>query len=280
MQIKNILDTSDLAKKTDLNAKITEIEGKIPSTTGLATNSALTAVENKIPDVSSLVKKTDYNTKISEITTPEFNNLAARVFNARLAQANLVTKTDFDTKLQSLNKKINSNKTKHLLVENELEKVEKIDAAYFRGKNVFNGDGTQNYQLVYKYFQIIGSTENIAELESKGLSNEKISSTTTSNNNNNNFATILIHCNARLRVKLNGDFLKQDKVTHNHGAIVNIYIVYRLTPAVKDSNVTLENCLFGAVKLTKNADIDKWKRRIKFFTSKWRIWQKSYYFWS
>ena len=91
MQIKNILDTSDLAKKTDLNAKITEIEGKIPSTTGLATNSALTAVENKIPDVSSLVKKTDYNTKISEITTPEFNNLAARVFNARLAQANLVT---------------------------------------------------------------------------------------------------------------------------------------------------------------------------------------------
>ena len=58
---------SDLAKKTDLNAKITEIEGKIPSITGLATNSALTAVENKIPDVISLVKKTDYDTKISEI---------------------------------------------------------------------------------------------------------------------------------------------------------------------------------------------------------------------
>ena len=58
---------SDLAKKTDLNAKITEIEGKIPTITGLATNSALTAVENKIPDVISLVKKTDYDTKISEI---------------------------------------------------------------------------------------------------------------------------------------------------------------------------------------------------------------------
>ena len=43
-------------KKTDFDAKITEIEGKIPSITGLATNSALTAVENKIPDVSSLVK--------------------------------------------------------------------------------------------------------------------------------------------------------------------------------------------------------------------------------
>ena len=58
---KKIPDTSDLAKKTDLNAKITEIEGKIPNITGLATSSALTAVENKIPDVSSLVKKTDYD---------------------------------------------------------------------------------------------------------------------------------------------------------------------------------------------------------------------------
>ena len=37
--------------------KITEIERKIPSTTGLATSSALTAVENKIPDVNSLLKK-------------------------------------------------------------------------------------------------------------------------------------------------------------------------------------------------------------------------------
>ena len=111
---KKIPDTSDLAKKkTDLNAKITEIKNKIPSITGLATNSALTAVENKIFDVISLVKKTNYNTKISEIekkvsdhnhdkyiTTPEFNNLAARVFTARLAQADLVTKTNFDTKLQ------------------------------------------------------------------------------------------------------------------------------------------------------------------------------------
>ena len=54
-------------KKTDLNVKITEIEGKIPSITGLATNSALTSVENKVPNVSNLVTKTDYNTKISDI---------------------------------------------------------------------------------------------------------------------------------------------------------------------------------------------------------------------
>ena len=38
---------SSLVKKTDFNTKVTEIEDKIPSITGLATNSALTAVEKK-----------------------------------------------------------------------------------------------------------------------------------------------------------------------------------------------------------------------------------------
>ena len=103
-------------KKTDFNAKVTEIEGKIPSISGLATNLSLTAVENKIPDISSLVKKTDYNTKISEIenkvndhnhdkyiTTPEFNTMAADVFKARLAvQTDLIRKPDFDSKLRSI----------------------------------------------------------------------------------------------------------------------------------------------------------------------------------
>ena len=46
-----------LKKKTDFYTKVIEIEGKIPSITGLATNSELSAVENKIPDISSLVKK-------------------------------------------------------------------------------------------------------------------------------------------------------------------------------------------------------------------------------
>ena len=37
----------------------------------------------------------------------------------------LVTKTDFDDKLKNLNQKINSTKTKHLLVENELKKLQR-----------------------------------------------------------------------------------------------------------------------------------------------------------
>ena len=46
-----------MIKKTDFNVMITEVEGKIPSITGLAISSALTAVEKIIPDVSSFIKK-------------------------------------------------------------------------------------------------------------------------------------------------------------------------------------------------------------------------------
>ena len=98
---------------------------EIPSTAGLATSSALTAVEHKTPSISNLVKKADYDTKVTEIekkltdhnndkyiTTTLFNKLATDAVNARVVQANLVKKTDFDNKLSDLNRKIVSNKNK------------------------------------------------------------------------------------------------------------------------------------------------------------------------
>ena len=114
-----------MVKKTDFNPKISEVEG---NNLCLVTTSALTAIENKIPDVSSLVKKTDYNTKISDIekkiidhnhdkyiTTPEFNSLAADVFNVRLAtQTDLIRQPDFDFRLKDVRDRVTKNKTKHL----------------------------------------------------------------------------------------------------------------------------------------------------------------------
>ena len=90
--------------------------------------------------------------------------------------------------------------------------------------------------------------------KSKGLSDEKIISTTTSTDKS---ATKSIYDNARIKVRFNGDLLRQNQVTYNHGPVINIYIVYERTPDTKTSNITLENCLIGAVKLIKNADVDK-----------------------
>ena len=60
---KKIPDVSDFVNKTDFNAKITEVEVKIPNITGLTASSALIAVENNISDVSSLVKKQNMTQK-------------------------------------------------------------------------------------------------------------------------------------------------------------------------------------------------------------------------
>ena len=72
--------------------------------------------------------------------------MAADVFKARLAiQTDLIRKGDFDSKLKGINDTVTKNKTKYLLVENELKKLQKFDATYFRGKSHFEEDGTQNY---------------------------------------------------------------------------------------------------------------------------------------
>ena len=124
-----------------------------------------------------LVNKTDYNTKITEIEnkvnnhnqdkhidTQEFNKLTADVFNARIAQANLITKTEFNAKLSNLNRNITANKSKHLLVENELKKLKTFDSSSFIGKSHFEEDGVQNYlvfQPIIRYFKVITDTDHI-----------------------------------------------------------------------------------------------------------------------
>ena len=58
------------------------------------------------------------------------------------------------------------------------------------------------------------------------------------------------------RVEINGSFFKQDSVTFNHEKVENIYTVYEISKSINISDYpTLENYLFGAVSLTKNADI-------------------------
>ena len=77
-----------------------------------------------------------------------------------------------------LTKKITSNKTKHVLVEKELNKLKTFDSGYFIGKSHFEEDGTQNYlvfQPIYRYFKVFSITqylEYVSEWKSKGLSSE------------------------------------------------------------------------------------------------------------
>ena len=108
---------------------------------------------------------------------------------------------------------------------------------------------------MYRYFKRIagvGSGNYIYFCKSIGLSDERLNSNTESNEK--------ITLEVEFKVEFNGSCLKQDKVTYNHKTIVNIYNVYEISKNYSISYYpTLENCLFGAVSLTKNADIDKCK---------------------
>ena len=205
--VKNkIPDTSSLVKKTDYNTKIPEIEGKIPDISNLATKTALTSVENKIPnvsnlatksaltaaenkiadisnlatktaltnltntvpDISTLIKKKDCDTKIAEIENKFVSNTG---FVSKLEKANVITKRNFNAKIIEL--------------ENNIKQLQTFDSGYFRGKNYFDEDGTQNYLVflpISRYFRLIANKKQISSWKSKGLSDETITPYATSDN--------------------------------------------------------------------------------------------------
>ena len=77
----------------------------------------------------------------------------------------MIIKTDFDAKLLSLNRKNTQNKTKHLLVENELNQLKTFYSSYFIGKSHFDEDGTQSYlvfQTINNSFKVISNTDYVS----------------------------------------------------------------------------------------------------------------------
>ena len=156
----------------------------------------------------------------------------------------------------SINKKITANKTKHFLNDNDL--------SYYRGKQYFDeGSGKQNY-LVFlpmgKYFKlnsVVNTDDNVSLWQSKRISNESIKPPTTTNNS---LTPELNYYDTKIRVTFTRSCLKQSDHVYTHKKVVNIYIVYELRASTSHfSDPTIKNCLFGAVSLTKNADIEKCK---------------------
>ena len=112
---------------------LTTVENKIPDTSNLATKTALTTVENKIPDTSNLVKKANYDAKMTNI-------------NSKFDKIDLDMKVLFDLKL------------KELIKNNRLLRL---------GDILFNSDdGNQAYlifQPVHKYFKTDNNSDYISE---------------------------------------------------------------------------------------------------------------------
>ena len=136
----------------------------------------------------------------------------------------MITKTDFDTKLSNLNRNVTQNKTKHLLVQNELNQLKTFNSSYFIGKSHFDEGGTQNYlvfQPMYRYFKLTTNTLYSLSWQSNGLSNENIDPP------NTNFSPLIDYVGNKIRVKFTGSCLKQsNKISYTHKTIVNYYYYY------------------------------------------------------
>ena len=71
------------------------------------------------------------------------------MFAERLKEEDLADKSDIanfvkkDLNLKNLNKKITSDKTKHVLVESQLKKLQTFDSSLFIGQSYFNNDKDQ-----------------------------------------------------------------------------------------------------------------------------------------
>ena len=100
-----------------------------------------------------------------------------------------------------------------MLIENELKKLQKFDAVYFRDKGNIEEDGTQNYlvfQPICRYFRRIistGSGNYIYFWKSIGLSDERLNSNTSSNHK---ITPELSYYGTKIRAEFNESCLKKD----------------------------------------------------------------------
>ena len=109
----------------------------------------------------------------------------------------------------------------------------------------------------FKFSSVAGVIDHVLSWQARGIPNESIKPPTTSNYG---FNPNLSYYGTKKRIQFIASCLKQPNFTFTYKNVVNIYIVYELRASNSHINdPTLKNCLFGAVTLTENADIDKYR---------------------
>ena len=65
----------------------------------------------------------------------------------------------------------------------------------------------------------------------------------------------------RMSVRFSGNYVKENKSIYPVKSVINIYIVYSLNSVsnARNTDFTAQNCLFGAVKITKDANTSNYK---------------------
>ena len=287
------IDTNSFVNKTkssaDTNALDDKIDGvgkKIPDISGLATktslndylktstfNSKVTEVESKIKDADIIAKSA--NTKANTIRS----NLTSYATKADVATDITAVKNDYVTNA-SLTSRINDLKSQHIItevtgidnktkknasdilaLENKLKQKEDTINENERGLSFNRGFFFYKDQSYLVYDCKMGSfsfgltSKDITEWKSTGIYNYSSDSNMNAIVDSGGYLPDIKN-DGRMHVHLSGNHFQQNKVIiPNNNNSINIYCVYKLYPIAssRDTSFTIQNALFGAMQITKNA---------------------------
>ena len=255
------LKINDYAKKTSLtnymltstfNTKSTELENKIKDADIIA-KSAVTKANSIKSDLNDYTKKTDVANDITTIKTDYVTNAS---LTSRL---NDLKSQHIATEVKTIDDKTKKNASDILGFESRLKQKEDIVDEVQRENALTSGRDyyLDKMYLLYecKAFSFKCTSRKINLWKSTGVDNYSRDSDMDAASVARTSLPPLID-NRRMSVRLEGVYFKQMRLSRpNNDNIVNIYIVYLIDPISNSRNTdyTLQNALFGGVKITKNA---------------------------
>ena len=263
-------DISGLATKTSLNdylqtskfnSKVTEVENKIKDTDIIA-KSANAKASTIRSDLTDYAKKADVATVMTTIKNDYVTNASLT------SQLNNLKSQRIATEVTGIDNKIKKNASDILALENKLQEKKDTINENEIGFSIFRGffSYLQQNNLVYecKVNSFIFNNKKVSKWKSTGVLNRSDYYSMNGIKDTKNETPILKN-DEKMYVYLKGSHFQQNNVltTNNDHVIndnvVNIYVVYKLGPiTLRDTTFTIQNALFGAMQITKNADTSKY----------------------
>ena len=264
------VDTNNFVLKTKLASDVTTLENKIDT------------VDKKIPDISGLATKTNLN---DYLQTSTFNSKVTEVEN-KIKSADIIAKsantkentirsdlTSYATDITtikndyvtnaSLTSQLNNLKSQH--ITDEVKKVEdkvnknKKEITFVRGFYSYEHNSDLAYDCKLNLFK--NSYYGISRWKSKNIYDPSIKNVLYPVKNIKLLSPNIKNDSKGLHVFFNGgDYLHQDILAIPNN-VINIYCVYKLDTIdfSRNNEFTIQNALFGAIEITKNANTSKYK---------------------
>ena len=251
------LKIKEYAKKTilsnymfnsDFNTKSTELKD-----TDIIAKSTVTKANSIKSDLNDYAKKNDV---ANDITTIKNDYVSNASLTSRL---NDLKSQHMATEVKTIDDKTKNNSSDILGFESRLKQKEDIVDEVQR-ENALTSERDYYRDKMYllyecKAFSFKYTSDRINLWKSTGLNNYSRNSNMDAVSIGTTDLPSLVD-NGRMSVRLEGAYFKHMKLLRpNNDNIVNIYIVYLIGPIsnFRNTDYTVQNALFGGVKITKNA---------------------------